>query len=165
MKTLTGLVAAIGFAVVTAACGQTDAGVTSKIKGKFAQDDLVKAHEINVTTDDHIVTLTGTVETPAARQQALRLARETEGVRDVIDNLQVEVAATSGDDDDITIDVDEDVERGAEKTGNAIEKGAKATGNAVKRGAEATADAAKDAGRAVRDAVTDDDRDSDNDGK
>ena len=164
MKTLTGMVAAIGFAVVTAACGQTDAGITSTIKGKFATDDLVKAHEINVTTKDHIVTLSGTVETPTAEQQALRLARETQGVHDVIDNLEVEVVATTGD-DDITVDVDDDVERGAEKTGNAIESGAKATGNAVKKGAEATADAAKKAGRAVRDAVTDDDRDSDNDGR
>ena len=164
MKTLTGLVAAIGFAVVTAACGQTDAGVTSKIKGKFAQDDLVKAHEINVTTDNHIVTLSGRVETPAAKQQALRLARETEGVRDVVDDLHVDVAATTGD-HDVTIHVDDDVERGAEKTGNAVENGAKATGNAVKKGAETTADAAKKVGRAVRDAVTDDDRDSDRDGK
>lgn len=153
MKTLTGLMAAIGFAIVTAACGQTDAGVTAKIKGKFATDDLVRAHEINVTTKDHIVTLSGSVETVPAKHQALRLARETEGVRDVIDNLRVEVVATTGD-DDVTIDVDDDLERGA-----------KATGNAVKKGAEETADAAKKAGRAIRDAVTDDDRDSDNDGK
>jgi hypothetical protein len=153
MKSLTGLMAATAFAVVTAACGQTDTGITSTIKGKFATDDLVKAHEINVTTKDHIVTLSGTVETPTAEQQALRLARETQGVHDVVDNLEVEVVATTGD-DDITIDVDDDVERGAEKAGDA-----------VKKGAEATADAAKKAGRAIRDAVTDDDRDSDNDGK
>jgi hypothetical protein len=156
--------AAIGFAVVTAACGQTDAGVTTKIKSKFAADDLVKAHEINVTTQDHIVTLSGNVENAAAKQQAVRLARETEGVRDVIDDLRVDTAATTGD-HDITIDVDDDVERGARSTGNAIERGAEATGDAVKKGAEATADAAKKAGRAVRDAVTDNDRDSDNDGK
>jgi hypothetical protein len=153
MKTLTGLMAAIGFAIVTAACGQTDAGVTSKIKGKFAQDDLVKANEIDVTTHDHVVTLSGSVENAAAKQQAMRLARETDGVRDVIDDLRVDVAATTRE-HDITIDVDNDVERGA-----------KTTGNAVKQGADATTDAARKAGRAIRDAVTDNDRDSDHDGK
>jgi hypothetical protein len=153
MKSLTGLMAAIGFAVVTAACGQTDAGVTAKIKSKFAQDDVVKAHEINVTTHDHVVTLSGSVEDQAAKQQAMRLARETEGVRDVIDDLRVDVAATTGE-RDLTIDVDNDVEHGA-----------KATGNAVKKGADETAEAARKAGRAIRDAVTDNDRDSDHDGK
>lgn len=153
MKSLTGLMAAAAFAAVTAACGQTDAGITSTIKGKFATDDLVKAHEINVTTEDHIVTLSGTVESATAEQQALRLARDTRGVRDVVDNLEVEAVATTGA-ADITIDVDDDVERGADKAGHAI-----------KKGADATADAAKKAGRAIRDAVTDNDRDSDNDGK
>ena len=96
--------------------------------------------------------------------RAIIIARESEGVRDVIDDLRIDMAATTGD-HDITIDVDDDVERGARSTGNAIEKGAEATGNAVKKGAEATADATKKAGRAVRDAVTDRDRDSDKDGK
>ena len=157
MKKLSSLLTAVALAVVTAACAQTDAGLTSKVKSKLAADDLVKAHEINVTTTDHVVTLTGSVQTPAVKAQAVRLARETEGVRDVVDDLHVEVAATTGElDDDVTIDVDVD---------NDVERGAKATGNAVKKGAEATADAAKKVGGAVRDAVTDDDRDSDNDGK
>ena len=144
--------AAVIFAVSTAACAQTDAGVTTSVKAKFAQDDLVKAHQINVTTREGVVTLSGDVDTPAAKQQAVRLARQTEGVTDVIDQLSVEVAATSG--DGVDIDVSRDVERGV-----------RATGDAIREGAEATADAAKKAGRAVRGAVTDDDRDSDRDGK
>ena len=144
--------AAVIFAVSTAACAQTDAGVTTSVKAKFAQDDLVKAHQINVTTREGVVTLSGDVDTPAAKQQAVRLARQTEGVTDVIDQLHVEVAATSG--DGVDIDVSRDVERGV-----------RATGDAIREGAEATADAAKKAGRAVRGAVTDDDRDSDRDGK
>lgn len=67
-----------------------DAGsVTLKIKGKMALDDLVKARTINVDTVGAVVTLTGTVESTAERERAMRLARETEGVTTVVDKLQV----------------------------------------------------------------------------
>jgi osmotically-inducible protein OsmY len=36
------------------------------------------------------VTLTGTVETNDERERALRLARETDGVTNVVDKLQVQ---------------------------------------------------------------------------
>jgi hypothetical protein len=154
MRRWTVYLAAVVFAVSAAACGQTDAGVTTSVKAKFAQDDIVKAHRIDVTTREGVVTLSGDVDSPAARTQAVRLARETEGVTDVIDQLRVEVAPTSGNEVDVDVDVDRDLERGV-----------RATGEAIREGAEATADAAKRTGRAVRDAVTDDDRDSDRDGK
>ena len=41
------------------ACSETDAGVTTKVKAKFAADDTVKAYQINVDTDRKIVTLKG----------------------------------------------------------------------------------------------------------
>jgi hypothetical protein len=156
MKTFNAFVVAVAIAFSAAACSQTDGGVTTKVKAKFAQDDLVKAHQINVDTRDGVVTLTGDVDTMAARQQAVRLARDTEGVTNVVDELRVEAAATSGDrgDIDVDVDVDGDVERGLRKTGDAIQQGV-----------EATADAARKTGAAARDAVTDDDRDSDRDGK
>jgi BON domain len=135
MKKLTGFVAAVAL-VLTAACGQSDSGVTTRVKAKFAQDNVVKAHEINVTTREGVVTLTGEVDSADAKRQAVRLARETQGVTQVIDELRVEGVATTGDLDD-----------------------------AIQRGAEETADAARKAGEAVRDAVTDKDRDSDRDGK
>ena len=156
MKRVTTFLAALAIAVAAAACSQTDSGVTSKIKASYAQDDLVQAHEINVTTRDGVVTLTGEVPSMAARQQAVRLARETEGVTDVIDQLTVDVAATSGDADDVDVDVDVDDD---------LERGARKAGEAAREGAAATADAARKAGAAARDAVTDDDPDSDNDGK
>jgi hypothetical protein len=156
MKRATTFFAALAIAVAAAACSQTDAGVTSKIKSSYAQDDLVKAHEINVTTREGVVTLTGEVPSMEARQQAVRLARETEGVTDVIDQLAVDVAATTGDADDVDVDVDVDDD---------LERGARRAGEAIREGADATADAARKAGAAARDAVTDDDPDSDNDGK
>jgi osmotically-inducible protein OsmY len=67
-----------------------DAGsVTFKIKSKMALDDLVKARTINVDTSGSVVTLTGTVESNQERERALRLARETAGVTNVVDKLQV----------------------------------------------------------------------------
>ena len=151
MKRLTGVLAATLFALATTACGETDAGTTTAIKAKLISDDLVKAYEITVTTQDHVVTLEGEVATMAAKERAVSLARAVEGVRDVNDQIRVRETAATSDND---LNLAHDIEQGLDATGHAIEKGA-----------EATADVAKKAGRAVRDAVTDRDRDSDNDGK
>ena len=147
MKRLAAFASIAALALASVACAQTDAGVTTKVKAKFAADDVVKASDINVTTNDQVVTLTGEVESAAAKAQAVRLTRETEGVRDVVDGLVVGTSGRSG------------------GFGDTINDGARATGNAIERGAEATGEAVKDAGKAVGDAGTDDDRDSDKDGK
>jgi osmotically-inducible protein OsmY len=52
-------------------------------------DDLVKARTIDVTTQGTTVTLRGTVESKAERDRAVALARETDGVTRVIDELQM----------------------------------------------------------------------------
>jgi len=85
--------------VMTVACSQSDPGITTAVKTKLAADDTVKAYEINVDTSNHVVTLTGTVDTPAAKDQAVIIARNTNGVNDVVDHLTVgrnEAAATKG---------------------------------------------------------------------
>jgi len=76
-------------AFATAACSETDAGVTTKVKAKLAADDTVKAYQIDVDTREKVVTLKGTVSNPAAQTQAVRLARETEGVTSVVDQIVV----------------------------------------------------------------------------
>jgi hyperosmotically inducible periplasmic protein len=78
------------FTVFMLACSQTDAGVTTKVKSKLAADDTVKAYQIDVDTNDHVVTLSGNVESAAAKEQAVRLARETDGVKDVVVNIMVD---------------------------------------------------------------------------
>ena len=72
-------------AAMTAACSQSDAGITTAVKSKFAADDTVKAYQINVDTKDKIVTLKGEVDTAAARDKAVEIARATDGVRDVVE--------------------------------------------------------------------------------
>ena len=68
-----------------------DGALTAKIKAKMALDDTVKALDINVDTRDGAVTLRGKVRSAAERDRALQLARETNGVRRVIDQLTIEI--------------------------------------------------------------------------
>lgn len=76
-----------------------DGWVTTKVEAKFFGSPEVKGRHIDVSTEAGVVTLAGRVETEAAKQQALALARGTEGVREVRDQLHVapsDVAATTG---------------------------------------------------------------------
>ena len=66
-----------------------EGAITGKIKAKMALDDTVKALDIDVDTVGTTVTLSGSVATDAQRQKALQLARETEGVTQVVDQLRV----------------------------------------------------------------------------
>lgn len=96
LKSCAALVAAAGL-VVTVACAQTDAGITTSVKTRMAAADTVKAYEVSVDTRNGVVTLSGEVATTAEKEQALRIARETEGVRDVIDQIRIgEAAPTAG---------------------------------------------------------------------
>jgi hyperosmotically inducible protein len=83
------LVGACAVALATVGCAQTDAGITTNVKSKLVADDLVKARQINVDTQDKVVTLTGEVRTEAEESRALEIARATDGVRDVIDQINV----------------------------------------------------------------------------
>jgi len=144
------LLAAACALVFTVACGQTDAGITSSVKSKLAADDTVKAYQVNVDTRDHVVTLSGTVDTALARERAVVLARGTNGVRDVVNDIRIsETVATSGVDD----------------AGDAVVDSTKKVGDAAKKGGEAVADGAKKVGSEVKDVFTDKDRDTDKDGK
>ena len=67
----------------------TDGWITSRVSARFVNEDTLKGSDINVDTNDHIVTLKGTVLTSAGRARAGVVARQTEGVRRVINNLTV----------------------------------------------------------------------------
>lgn len=66
-----------------------EGAVTAKIMSKMALDDYVKARAITVDTAGTVVTLSGVVQSDDERARALRLARETAGVTQVIDKLEV----------------------------------------------------------------------------
>jgi len=67
----------------------TDGWITTKVKTKFFDDTLLKASDIHVETNGHVVTLKGTVTSSAARAQAVAIAGGTEGVTRVVNQLVV----------------------------------------------------------------------------
>jgi hyperosmotically inducible protein len=75
----------------------TDTGITSAVKAKFVADDTVKAAQIEVSTKDGVVTLTGNVDNAAAKAKAIELAKETKGVKNVVDMISAREASGSGD--------------------------------------------------------------------
>ncbi len=66
-----------------------DATLTASVKMSLAFERGVKASHITVHTDHGTVTLTGEVDSEAERQLAARLARDTEGVKDVVNRIEV----------------------------------------------------------------------------
>jgi len=67
-----------------------DGTLTAKIKAKMALDDSVKALDLNVDTTNGVVTISGKVRSAGERDRALALARETDGVRQVIDKTTLD---------------------------------------------------------------------------
>ena len=117
-----GLLAAV--ATLSIACAKTDPGITTAVKTKLAADDTVKAYRIDVDTKDHVVTLTGAVDTAAARERAVQIARATEGVTNVVDNLTVSpgVTPTTGVDDPLQKKASEAADSAQKKAGDAAER-------------------------------------------
>jgi hyperosmotically inducible periplasmic protein len=66
-----------------------DAWITTKIKTDFVGEDLLKGSDINVDTANHVVTLKGTVKTAAGRERAVAIAKRTDGVNKVVDQLTI----------------------------------------------------------------------------
>jgi osmotically-inducible protein OsmY len=67
----------------------SEGGLTAKIKAKMALDDTVKALNLDVDTTGTVVTISGAVATEAERAKALQLAKETEGVTQVVDRMRI----------------------------------------------------------------------------
>lgn len=71
--------------------GQTleDAWIYTKIKAKLADNSVTPALKIHVDVVKKVVTLRGEVGSPNAKQEAVRIAKNTEGVMSVRDQLTV----------------------------------------------------------------------------
>jgi hyperosmotically inducible protein len=76
--------------------GGGDAWITTKIQAAYFLDADVKARHVDVTTRDGVVTLSGTVHSGKERDQAVSIARTTDGVKQVVDKLVVRPDATVG---------------------------------------------------------------------
>ena len=65
---------------------------TTKISSKFVDEELLKGSRINVDVDDHVVSLKGTVTSTEGSARAEDIARDTEGVTRVDNQLVVSAA-------------------------------------------------------------------------
>jgi hyperosmotically inducible protein len=67
-----------------------DAAITAAVKSKLMVDSVVGGLKIDVDTKDGVVSLSGPVKSQTEKDTAVRIARETNGVKDVQDNLVVQ---------------------------------------------------------------------------
>jgi len=67
----------------------SDRSLAAQVKSALAKEPSIKAHQIDVVARDGKVTLFGTVETPALREAAQKLAAAVAGVKSVESKLVV----------------------------------------------------------------------------
>jgi hyperosmotically inducible protein len=67
-----------------------DTTITTTVKSKLALEKASSLTRIGVDTVKGVVHLTGVVESTAVRDRATAVAREVGGVRDVVNNLQIQ---------------------------------------------------------------------------
>lgn len=68
----------------------TDQRITSTVKTKLLADPDISGFDINVDTDQGVVTLKGFVKSTAAADRAIYLAESVEGVKRVIPKLVID---------------------------------------------------------------------------
>jgi osmotically-inducible protein OsmY len=67
-----------------------DTGITTRVKTAIFNEPSLKVMDISVSTDERIVTLSGTVKSRAERATAIAVARKVEGVKAVKSDLKVQ---------------------------------------------------------------------------
>ncbi|MEO8777922.1 MAG: BON domain-containing protein [Rhodanobacter sp.] len=60
-----------------------DAWITTKVKTEFGTTKGIRATDISVSTNDGVVTLSGTVGSSKAKAHAVRVAKKIKGVKSV----------------------------------------------------------------------------------
>ena len=88
LQKLSGIAATLAL-VATAACTPSDADLAKGVQDRFASDPIVKSYHLDVSSEQKVVSIAGTVDTSAAKDQALQIARGTTGVVDVRDHIAV----------------------------------------------------------------------------
>jgi hyperosmotically inducible protein len=66
-----------------------DSWITLKIKTDLDNESALKGNDVTVDTKDKVVTLTGTVASAEGRARAEQIAKQTQGVARVVDNLTI----------------------------------------------------------------------------
>ena len=74
-----------------------DSWITMKVHAQFVPEDALEDSDIDVETNNGVVTLTGTVPSAAGRTRAVAIAKATDGVRNVEDKIRVSVVGHDAD--------------------------------------------------------------------
>jgi hypothetical protein len=145
------LVVPVAIAILCAACGTSDEAVATNVRARLAAASTLDTSRVTVAAKNQVVTLTGTVATEAAKTEAVQVARQADGVRDVVDQLQVSraAAATSTPADPSSAAAVEASSGGTPPSAGTTQE----SGNAVTNAAEATGDAVVDASKATGGAI------------
>ena len=78
-----------GNAASSAGSAAGDAALTAKVKSKLMAEPGIESLKIDVDTESSKVILKGEVDTAANRDKAKQIARSTEGVTEVVDQMRV----------------------------------------------------------------------------
>jgi len=90
------LIAAILTSSVGCARRPNDAKISGDIQNRFSQDSGLSSKQLSVQATNGVVTLAGFVDNDAQREAAARQAGSVEGVKEVINNLQVSIVVAAG---------------------------------------------------------------------
>jgi osmotically-inducible protein OsmY len=66
-----------------------DASITAQVKTVLLNDPQVNATKIDVSSQNGVVTMSGTVRSKAEEDRAIQLARQVSGVKDVRSSLKI----------------------------------------------------------------------------
>lgn len=72
-----------------------NAALTTKVKAALLADELVKGTQINVDSNNGVVTLNGAVDSPAHKEKAEQIAKGVSGVTRVQNNLNAPTTTTT----------------------------------------------------------------------
>ena len=75
-------------AAVTAACAPSDATLQNTTRTRLAEDPATRDLELTVEVKQGVVRLSGDTRTRAQQDRAAAIARNVDGVRDVIDEMR-----------------------------------------------------------------------------
>jgi len=73
----------------------TDNAISAEIRARLSNDNIVSRFPIRVQTVNRRVTLSGTVDSYAARDQAVRVAKAAQGVSTIDNQIRVDTRAGS----------------------------------------------------------------------
>ncbi|MBZ5723095.1 MAG: BON domain-containing protein [Acidobacteriia bacterium] len=85
----------VAFGLMACSRARSDADITTDVQARIHADATLAAAPITVQSNSGVVVLSGSVETDAARSSAENAAKQVEGVKGVVNNLQVITAAAT----------------------------------------------------------------------